>query len=218
MAPGGDTELSISVGGTDQEAGVYSTYFNKATNAFNLGGIQGTSMASPHVAGLVGLMVGIDPTLDFTKTLAFLKNNAKALATGDCANGNAAVTDAFCGAGLVDAAKTLKAVKDAVPGNPVTPPPVAPPAPLVVKITKNFVRADNTADAGITKQVEISLTKTAVTYSLTDLPAGTYKVTAYNDLNSNSALDANEPQVSSTVTIGAGENKTAVDLTMQPDS
>ena len=217
MAPGGDTELSINVNGTDQEAGVYSNYFNKVTNQFNLGSIQGTSMASPHVAGLVSLMVGIDPTLDYTKTLAFLKNNAKALAAGDCANGNAAVTDAFCGSGLVDAAKTLEKVKEAVTGTDVPTPPT-PPAPPVVKVTKNFVRADNTTDASQTKQVEISLSKTAVTYNLTDLPAGTYKVTAYNDLNGNSALDANEPQVSSTVTIGAGENKTAVDLVMQPDS
>ncbi len=217
MAPGGDTELSINVNGTDQEAGVYSTYFNKQTNAFNLGGIQGTSMASPHVAGLVGLMVGIDPNLNYTQTLAFLKNNAKALATGDCANGNAVVTDAFCGSGLVDAAKTLKAVKDNL-GGPVVPTPPAPPAPPAVKTAKNFVRAENTADASKTKQVEIALTNAPVTYSLTDLPAGTYKVTAYNDLNGNSALDATEPQVSSTITIGAGENKTGVDLTMQPDS
>ena len=217
MAPGGDSELSVTRGNKDFEAAIYSTYYDKTTNAFNLGGIQGTSMASPHMAGLVSLMVGLDPTLNYTKTLAFLKNNAAPLSAADCANGNAVVTAAnFCGAGLVDAAKTLKAVKDAL-GGPIVAPPPAPPAPLVVKITKNFVRADNTADSSKSKQVEIALTTTAVNYSLTDLAPGTYVVTAYNDLNGNSERDVGEPKVSTTVTIGSGENKAAVNLTMQPD-
>jgi serine protease len=217
MAPGGDTELSVSVGGADQEAGVYSTYFNKATNAFNLGGIQGTSMASPHVAGLVSLMVGINPALTYTQALNFLKTNAAALPAADCSNNNATVTGTDCGAGLVDAAKTLKAVKDALGGTPVAPPP-APPAPPPVKTTKNYVRAVNTGDASKSKQVEITLTNAAANYSITDLEPGSYKVVAYNDLNGNAALDANEPQVSVDVTIGSGENKTGINLTMQPDS
>ncbi len=218
MAPGGDLELSVNRGGEDFQAGVFSTYADKANgNAFNLGSIQGTSMATPHMAGLVSLMVGIDPTLNYTKTLAFLKNNATALAAGDCSNGNATVTDAFCGSGLVNAAKTLKAVKDAL-GGPVTPPPPAPPAPPAVKTTKNFVRAVDSSDASKVKQVEINLTKTAVAYSLTDLAPGTYKVTAYDDLNGNAAPDANEPKVSLDITIGAGENKANINLTMQPDS
>jgi serine protease len=217
MAPGGDIELSVNVNGTDQEGGVYSTYSNPAGTTFTLGSIQGTSMASPHVAGLVSLMVGINPALTYTQALNFLKTNATALSAADCSNNNAVVTVDFCGAGLVDAAKTLKAVKDALGGPPVTPPP-APPAPPAVKTTKNFVRAVNLGDASKSKQVEIALTTTAANYSITDLEPGSYKVVAYNDLNGNSALDANEPQVSVDTTIGSGENKTGINLTMQPDN
>jgi serine protease len=217
MAPGGDTELSVSVGGADQEAGVYSTYSNPAGTAFTLGGIQGTSMASPHVAGLVSLMVGINPALTYTQALNFLKANATALPAADCTTTNPAVTGNDCGAGLVDAAKTLKAVKDALGGPVVTPPP-APPAPPPVKTTKNFVRAVNTSDSSKSKQVEINLGSKPENYSITDLEPGSYKVVAYNDLNGNAALDDNEPQVSVDVTIGSGENKTGINLTMQPDS
>jgi serine protease len=217
MAPGGDTELSVNVNGTDQEAGVYSTYSNPAGTTFTLGGIQGTSMASPHVAGLVSLMVGINPALTYTQALNFLKTNATALPAADCTTTNTVVTGNDCGAGLVDAAKTLKAVKDALGGTPVAPPP-APPAPPSVKTTKNFVRAINTGDSNKSKQVEINLSIAAANYSITDLEPGNYKVVAYNDLNGNSALDAIEPQVSVDVTIGSGENKTGINLTMQPDN
>lgn len=217
MAPGGDTELSISVNGMDESAGVYSNYANKEMgNAFTISGIQGTSMATPHIAGLVSLMVGIDPTLNHMKTLAFLKSNATALPAADCINGNNLVMGTDCGAGLVNAAKTLKAVKDAL-GGAVTPPPPAPPAPPAVKTTKDYVRAENTADPSKSKQVEVMLSNANVPYNIADLVPGTYRVILYTDLNGNDAFDANEPNSSMEVTIASGENRTGVDLSMQAD-
>lgn len=217
MAPGGDIELSINVNGMELQAGVYSNYVNKEMgNAFSLGGIQGTSMATPHIAGLVSLMLGIDPTLNHTKTLAFLKSNATALPAADCSNDNTAVAGTDCGAGLVNAAKTLKAVKDAL-GGAVTPPPPAPPAPPTVKMTKDFVRAENTADPSKSKQVEISLKSVDVPYNIPDLAPGSYRVVLYTDLNGNDAFDANEPNATMEVTIASGENRTGIDLSLPAD-
>lgn len=217
MAPGGDTDLSITVNGSEEAAGVYSNYANKEMgNAFTVSGIQGTSMATPHIAGLVSLMVGIDPTLNHTKTLAFLKSNAAALPADDCINGNTAVMGTDCGAGLVNAAKTLKAVKDAL-GGAVTPPPPAPPAPPAVKANKDYVRAEHTSDPSKSKQVEVSLSRVDVPYTIGDLAPGTYRVILYTDLNGNGVLDAMEPNSSQEVTIASGENRTGVDLLMQPD-
>lgn len=216
MAPGGDTEQSINLNGQDKEAGVYSNFYNKQSMSFILGSSQGTSMAAPHVAGLVSLMVGIDPTLNHSKTLAFLKTNAKALPAADCSAGNAMVMGSDCGSGLVDAAKTLKAVKDAL-GGAVTPPPPAPPAPPAAKPTKDYVRAELVNDPSKSKQVEVMVSAANVPYNLPDLAPGTYKVTLFTDLNNNATLDAGEPSSSVEVTLASGEGKTGVDLTLQAD-
>ena len=63
--------------------------------------MDGTSMATPHVVGLVSLMVGIAPTLNFTRTEALLKSTAHAFGAGnDCVN-------LGCGAGIADAKAVL---------------------------------------------------------------------------------------------------------------
>lgn len=217
MAPGGSTGEVIQINGQDKVGGVYSNYYNKQTMMFSLGSEQGTSMAAPHIAGLVSLMVGIDPTLNHAKTLAFLKANAKALPAADCSAGNAVVMGATdCGPGLVDAAKVLKAVKDGL-GGAVTPPPPAPPTPPSVKATKNYVRAELVNDPSKSKQVEVMVSAANVPYNLPDMAPGTYKVTVYTDLNANATLDAGEPNSSVEVTLASGEGKTGVDLTLQAD-
>ncbi|HET9381553.1 MAG TPA: proprotein convertase P-domain-containing protein, partial [Streptomyces sp.] len=63
---------------------------------------QGTSMASPHVAGLAALMKSANPGLTPAQIESAIKANARAL-PGTCSGG--------CGAGLADAAKTVQAVK-----------------------------------------------------------------------------------------------------------
>ncbi|MGY1496594.1 S8 family peptidase [Streptomyces sp. QTS52] len=62
---------------------------------------QGTSMATPHIAGLVALMKSANPSLTPAQIETAIKNNARAL-PGSCSGG--------CGAGLADAAKTVQAV------------------------------------------------------------------------------------------------------------
>ncbi|PBC60482.1 protease [Streptomyces sp. Tue6028] len=62
---------------------------------------QGTSMATPHVVGLVALMKSAAPALTPAQIETAVKANARAL-PGTCSGG--------CGAGLADAAKTVQAV------------------------------------------------------------------------------------------------------------
>jgi subtilisin family serine protease len=87
--------------------GVLST-LNTGTTSPVAGGdtytyYQGTSMAAPHVTGIVSLMLSVYPTLTPAQVLSQLQSTARTFPTGtgsDC-------TTATCGAGIVDAAQAL---------------------------------------------------------------------------------------------------------------
>jgi subtilisin family serine protease len=98
-APGGDSGdlpgvISTLNGGITQP-GVpsYATY-------------SGTSMAAPHVAGVVALMLTRDPTLSAGQVINRLLGASRSFVPGsDCASAPGA-----CGAGLLDAANAVAAV------------------------------------------------------------------------------------------------------------
>ncbi|MGW4753259.1 S8 family peptidase [Streptomyces chartreusis] len=95
-APGGETN-SVAANG------ILSTLNSGAQgpSAENYDYYQGTSMASPHVAGLAALMKSANPALTPAQIESAIKTNSRAL-PGTCSGG--------CGAGLADAAKTVQAV------------------------------------------------------------------------------------------------------------
>ena len=95
-APGGQTS-------TGTANGIYSTLNSgtKTPSTESYAYYQGTSMATPHIAGLVALMKSADPALTPAQIESAIKANARAL-PGSCSGG--------CGAGLADAAKTVQAV------------------------------------------------------------------------------------------------------------
>lgn len=67
----GETSKNISAPGTD----IYSTYRNGYEE------MSGTSMAAPHVAGVVGLMFAVNPTLSANQAKDLLYNNARDIGT-----------------------------------------------------------------------------------------------------------------------------------------
>ncbi|MGW4022170.1 S8 family peptidase [Streptomyces sp. NPDC005009] len=95
-APGGET--------TTASNGILSTLNSGARtpSTENYAYYQGTSMATPHIAGLAALMKSANPALTPARIESAIKSNSRAL-PGTCSGG--------CGAGLADAAKTVQAVK-----------------------------------------------------------------------------------------------------------
>jgi len=65
--------------------------------------LSGTSMAAPHIAGVLSLMVSLDPTLNFTQSLQLLQISARPFPAGS------SCTTSTCGSGIVDAAAALTA-------------------------------------------------------------------------------------------------------------
>ncbi|MFF7896204.1 S8 family serine peptidase [Streptomyces sp. NPDC007907] len=96
-APGGETRTSTA-------NGILSTLNSgtKTPSTENYTYYQGTSMATPHVAGLAALVKSANSALTPAQIESAIKANVRAL-PGTCSGG--------CGAGLADAAKTVQAVK-----------------------------------------------------------------------------------------------------------
>lgn len=107
-APGGSA--------ADGQATVLST-LNDGTTTFNPAGhsyvqYQGTSMATPHVAGIVSLMLSLKPSLTPAQVLSIIASTARAFPSGtvrDCTSslGSVTATIKYCGAGIVDADAAL---------------------------------------------------------------------------------------------------------------
>ncbi|MHA7295299.1 S8 family serine peptidase, partial [Arthrobacter sp. HLT1-21] len=101
-APGGDasTGLASAILSTEND-GVYGP------TAEGYGYKQGTSMATPHVAGAAALMLAANPSLTAVQIEAQLKATARPL-PGSCYTGG-------CGAGLVDATAAVTSVSPVMP-------------------------------------------------------------------------------------------------------
>ncbi|MFF7261808.1 S8 family serine peptidase [Streptomyces sp. NPDC008159] len=95
-APGGQTS-------TGTANGILSTLNagTKTPTSESYDYYQGTSMATPHIAGLAALLKSANSSLTPAQIESAIKANARAL-PGSCSGG--------CGAGLADAAKTVQAV------------------------------------------------------------------------------------------------------------
>ena len=120
-APGGDTSRSST--GTGLPDGIYSTSASVDAGGSRLptyGFLQGTSMASPHVAGVLALMRWANPALTATAIEDMVRSGSIVDDLG------APGRDDEFGYGLINARKAVAAALAARGGGPV--PPVPPPA------------------------------------------------------------------------------------------
>jgi hypothetical protein len=101
MAPGGNMSqnLPYKFNNKDYPAGVLGTLYSTTQKKYTYHFFEGTSQASPLVAGIVSLMLTVNGTLDETEALKILKKTAFLNTT--CSEG--------CGAGLVNAEAAVKA-------------------------------------------------------------------------------------------------------------
>ncbi|MGK0619305.1 S8 family serine peptidase [Meiothermus cerbereus] len=160
MAPGGDTRNNPS-------NGVLSTI-----NSNNYGFKQGTSMAAPHVAGVLALMKSRKPSLTPGEALTILKQTARPLSDAQCnrSSGN------DCGAGLIDAKAALDRLS-------------APPAPaLSLTAAPASLSLNPGGNATINIGVNRSNFSGPVTLTLSGQPSGVTGSFSPNPTEANSAL------------------------------
>jgi serine protease len=116
-APGGDgSQSTTGSGAPDLVYSDLATFDANNRRQPSFGGLQGTSMASPHVAGVMALMRYVNPNLTVAQVDSLVSSGALTDELG------AAGRDIDFGYGLINA---LKAVNAALAAN-TTPPPAGP--------------------------------------------------------------------------------------------
>ena len=127
---GTQTTISAPGGEYPVDSGVYSLSNTGTTGpaADSYARMQGTSMAAPHVAGVVALMLSVKPSLTPAQVRSYLQSSARAFPAGTYCTSTQGT--GLCGSGLLDAAGALYAIP-------------APP-PTVVLTTPSQVVAPNT--------------------------------------------------------------------------
>lgn len=164
VMPGGNTAAGA-------ESGILSTSFDPR-QGLGYTYLQGTSMATPHLAGVLALMLSVNPNLSLDAVNAILNASAEDL--------GAAGFDAEYGQGLVSARRAVIGARDGVnsiPGTPVRPAPVDVGAIFVVALD----------DAGNVVAETQTTAADGYRYVL-DLPPGTYTIVAGVDRNNNGIL------------------------------
>lgn len=117
------TAVDITAPGGDDSEGrtILSTVDRGTTSPVgpSYGTMQGTSQATPHIAGIIALMAQLKPSITSDQALRYLKNTAKGMT--ECSGG--------CGAGIADANAAVSALARDLGGATTTPKPTATATP-----------------------------------------------------------------------------------------
>jgi serine protease len=150
-APGGDVRTSSS-------NGILSTLNSGTTTpaSASYAWYQGTSMATPHVAGLAALMLSKSSSLTPATIESTLKANARAFP----------VSCSGCGTGIINALATLNAI-----GGGTTP--------TTYSISGTITTSTGTALSGVTvsRGAASTTTNSSGVYTFTGLANGSYTIT-----------------------------------------
>jgi serine protease len=150
------TVVDVAAPGGDSGGAILSTWNAGTTTPAgdNYGYMMGTSMATPHVAGVAALMLAKNPNLTPDEVEAKLKSTARAFPAA-CSG---------CGAGIVDAAAAVNAVT-------VTTTTVQPPAQNEVESNNSISTANAVSVSGTVVSGSLSST-TDNDYFVVQVPAG----------------------------------------------
>ncbi|MBA3891743.1 MAG: S8 family serine peptidase, partial [Gemmatimonadaceae bacterium] len=171
MAPGGNAVLpSYPAAGM-----ILSTDWGPAGATYSRA--EGTSMAAPHVAGVLALMASLQPTQSPQQLLQRLFSNATTMLEFQCGGRTAS-----CGAGLLDALGAVASAHE---------PAVFSTIHVLAERCNDS--ACRTTDPNRSKIMTLSPGATSGPYSFTQLAAGVYDVWAFRDDNGNGLFDAGEP-------------------------
>ena len=173
-APGGETSVSSSNGvlstlNTGTQGPVADTYVY----------YQGTSMAAPHVAGVVSLLYSLNPSLTPAQVLTILQSTVTAFPGGSTCN------TSICGSGIVNAGAAVAAVSNPVPTITGLNPPSATPGGPAFTLTVNgtgFVSSSVVRWNGSNRTTTyVSSTQLTAAITAADIAtAGTASVTVFN--------------------------------------
>lgn len=216
MAPGGDIAQSVTIGDETFPGGVLSTTGTSPTD-YDYGVYQGTSMAVPHVAGTIALLLAADPTATPAALREHLRTTATPLSASQCRRASAD----DCGAGIIDAAAALATtLGDPPPADPPPPPSTGAVPTYVVAFHCIAGRADRceTFDFERTGEAIVPTLSNRVPYAFVGLAPGTYLVAAWQDVNENVWVDEGEPygEHPNLIDVAPGQVRTGVRIQMQP--
>lgn len=188
-APGGDVRSSAA-------NGILSTLNSGATTpgADSYDYYQGTSMATPHVVGVVALMLSKNPSLTPDQVETLLKSSSRAFPA----------TCSQCGAGLVDANAAVDAA-----GGGTTPPPTTTPEvesnntrATAQAVAKGTTIAGAIGSSSDTDYFSVTVAGgTSLTAKLTPNTSSDYDLYVYNSAGTRVGLSENGTGAVDTVTV-----------------